>query len=50
MPSVQMSINSRNRLLRSLSVYEMELNEMVDAIGEQATIMFPKTFRPNIDL
>ena len=42
MPPVNMSVNSRDRLVRSLKVYSSELEEMIDAIGEQAKFVGEK--------
>jgi hypothetical protein len=42
MPPVNMSVNSRDRLVRSLKVYSSELKEMIDAIGEQAKFVEEK--------
>ena len=42
MPPVNMSVNSRDRLVRSLKVYSSELKEMIDAIGEQAKFVGEK--------
>ena len=42
MPPVNMSVNSRDRLVRSSKVYSSELKEMIDAIGEQAKFVGEK--------
>jgi hypothetical protein len=42
MPPVNTSVNSRDRLVRSLKVYSSELKEMIDAIGEQAKFVEEK--------